>query len=240
MAYNNGHTVFTEANLHIKQGETVALVAESGEGKSTAAKLLLRFYDPISGSIKIDGTDIRQYQLASMRDQFAIILQHSYLFNTSVYDNISYGKLDSTEQEIIAAAKAARAHNFIEALPEGYDTIISEGGTSLSGGQRQRIAIARAIIRNAPILILDEPTSSLDRENKNLVEQALNALSRDRTCILITHDKAAAKSADRVVSLQEGKFVATDWQGVEQIINADIQGSDENINLHNTAMLKKA
>ena len=199
------------------------MVAQSGAGKSTAAKLLLRFYDPVSGSVKIDGIDVRHYQLESVRNQIAIILQQSYLFNASVFDNITYGKLDSTEEEVIAAAKAARAHDFIEALPEGYETIISEGGSSLSGGQQQRISIARAIIRNAPILILDEPTSSLDQENKILVERALNGLSRDKTCILITHDKQTAMLADRILTLKDGVFIETDWIEAEKIINTHEQ-----------------
>ncbi len=199
--------VLNNTSFCVAPGETVALVGESGAGKSTIANLLLRFYDPDAGGIFVDGVDIRRYTLESLRNQIAVVLQESILFNTSIRDNIGYGKLDASEGEIIAAAEAANAHNFIEQLPEGYDTVVSERGASLSGGQRQRIAIARAMIRNAPIVILDEPTAGLDINNKTEVEAALNRLVRNSTCITITHDPLSAKSADRTLRIEHGEVV---------------------------------
>ena len=206
-SYPNGHSVLSGANLNIRAGETVALVGESGSGKSTLLKLLLRFYDPQNGRVLIDGCDIRTYTLESLRGQIAVVLQESVLFNASVSQNISYGKLDATMAEIIASAKAANAHQFIETLPNGYDTIVGERGASLSGGQRQRIAIARAIIRHSSVVILDEPTSGLDHENKAEIEQALTRLTANSTCFTITHSLATAKSADRILRVKGGCIV---------------------------------
>ena len=183
------------------------MVGESGAGKSTLASLLLRFYDPGAGSIWIDGLDIRHYTLESLRNQIAVVLQDSVLFNATIRDNIRYGKLDADDDEIIAAAKAANAHDFIEQFPEAYDTVISERGGSLSGGQRQRIAIARAIIQNTPIVILDEPTASLDPAGKRDVEATLDELTRNTTCLVITHDIQRARTADRILQVELGRVI---------------------------------
>jgi len=182
------------------------LLGSSGSGKSTIANLILRFYDPIDGSVNIDGTDVRRYTLTSLRDQIAIVLQDSVLFNASVRDNIAYGRLDASEEQIIAAAKASNAHAFIERLPEGYDTIIGERGAMLSGGQCQRIAIARAIVRDTPIVILDEPMAGLDADNEAAVREALFRLTVNKTCLLITHDRNAVLDADRILAFHGGKL----------------------------------
>ncbi len=199
--------VLNDASFHIQPGQTIALSGESGAGKSTIANLLLRFYDPEAGSVLIDGVDIRRYTLESLRNQIAVVLQESVLFNTSIRDNIGYGKLDVSDEEIIAAAKAANAHEFIELLADGYDTVVSERGASLSGGQRQRIAIARAMIRNAPIVILDEPTAGLDFKNKTEVEVALNRLVQNSTCLTITHDQVSAIAVDRNLKIDHGEVI---------------------------------
>ncbi len=199
--------VLKQADLTIEPGETVALVGPSGCGKSTLAKLLLRFYDPQEGVIRIDGHDIRDFTLASLRAQIAILLQQPYLFAMSVRDNIAYGRLDASDDDIRRAARLACAHEFIEQLPQGYDTVLGEGGASLSAGQRQRIAIARALVRDAPIVILDEPMTGLDPDSTAQVQQALDHLCRDRTCLIITHDLDAAMHADRTIRLCHGRFV---------------------------------
>jgi ABC-type multidrug transport system fused ATPase/permease subunit len=218
-SYSSNRPVFNKTSLQIRKGETIALIGPSGAGKSTVGKLLLRFYDPNTGCIKFDGTDIRQYQLESIRNQIAIVLQEPWLFSGSILDNIGYGKLDATEEEIINAAKEANAHEFIELLPEGYYTIISERGSSLSGGQKQRISIARAIIRQAPIVILDEPTTGLDQSNKKQVEIALHRLTQDSTCLLITHDKQTALSADRFILIDKGSLTELDLNTTQQFLN---------------------
>ncbi len=162
--YDRNRPVLANANLRIEPGETVALVSASGSGKSTIAHLLLRFYEPSAGAIRIDGLDIRDYKLAELREQVTVLLQEAVLFNASIRDNITYGRLDATDEDVVAAARAARAHSFIESLPEGYDTVLGRRGVTLSGGQRQRIAIARAIIRRSPIIILDEPGTGPRRQ----------------------------------------------------------------------------
>jgi len=209
-AYPGGPPVLRDASFSIEPGQTIALIGASGTGKSTLASLLLRFYDPVSGRIRIDGQDIRRYTLESLRSQIAVVLQESLLFNTSIRDNIAYGKLDAGMDEIVAAARSAHAHEFIEKLPNGYDTVVSERGASLSGGQRQRVAIARAIIRQAPIVIMDEPTASLDLVSKAEVESALAELTTHTTCITITHDIRQASRADRALRIDQGSIYEVD------------------------------
>ncbi len=207
-AYPDGgrRPVLDGASFHIRPGETVALVGPSGSGKSTVAKLLLRFYDPQAGAVCIDGHDIRDYTLASLRSQISILLQEPHLFSMSVRDNIAYGRPQASDEEIRRAARLACAHDFIAALPQGYDTVLGERGGGLSAGQRQRIAIARAILRDAPIVVLDEPMTGLDKASEAAVQTALERLTRGRTCLIITHDPQAAARADRILTLRQGRI----------------------------------
>ncbi len=176
--YGTGDEVLHDVEFHMAPGEVVALVGPSGAGKTSVANLLCRFYDPIHGQIAVDGHDLRQVRLASLRRQVAVVLQDTFLFNSTVRDNLLYGKPDASDEEIVAAAKAAYAHEFIEALPQGYDTEIGERGVKLSGGQKQRLALARAILADPRILILDEATSSVDAEAEYLIQQALESVLR--------------------------------------------------------------
>jgi subfamily B ATP-binding cassette protein MsbA len=199
--------VLCNVNLSIRRGEVVALVGPSGGGKSTLADLILRFYDVTAGSIRIDGVDIRELTLASLRSHIGLVTQHTFLFNDSVRNNIAYGSIDRPMEAVIAAAKAANAHDFIMELPQGYDTVIGELGLRLSGGQRQRLAIARALLKNAPILVLDEATSALDNESERLVQQALDTLMEGRTTLVIAHRLSTVRRADRIVVLVRGEIV---------------------------------
>lgn len=205
--YGNGKGVLRNVSLTISPGQRVALLGASGAGKSTIVSLILRLYDPCEGSILIDGVSIKKYQRESLRRQIGVVLQDSVLFGTTIRENIAYGKPDATVEEILAAAKAANAHDFIIELENGYDTIIGERGGTLSGGQRQRIAIARALIRNAPILVLDEPMTGLDVESEAKVREALNRLMAGKTCLLITHDLQAVEETGLVLVLEEGRIV---------------------------------
>ena len=191
-------------NLEVRSGEVVAVVGSSGAGKSTLVQLIPRFFDVTSGAIKIDGIDIRDVSLSSLRAQIGIVTQETILFNETVRNNIAYGQPDVTQDAVISAAKAAMAHDFIEKMPEGYETIIGERGVRLSGGERQRIAIARAILKNAPILILDEATSALDAESESLVQSALHNLMTGRTVFVIAHRLATIRRVDRIVVLEHG------------------------------------
>jgi len=199
--------VLRNVSLEIRRGELVALVGMSGGGKSTLADLIPRFYDVHEGAIRIDGVDIRHYTLASLRRQIAIVTQHTFLFNDTVRNNIAYGNASTSMEEIIAAARAANAHDFIVQLPDGYDTVVGEFGVKLSGGQRQRIAIARALLKNAPILILDEATSALDSESERLVQDALERLMANRTTLVIAHRMSTVRRADRIYVLVQGRIV---------------------------------
>ncbi|BAB76892.1 ABC transporter ATP-binding protein [Anabaena sp. FACHB-709] len=205
-AYNSGRVLLEDINLNIQSGQQVAIVGTSGGGKSTLVSLLLRLYDPTSGRVMIDGRDIREYTLASFRSQISVVLQDSLLFAASIKENIAYGIAGVSDAEIEEAARLAHAHDFIQALPQGYDTLVGERGSTLSGGQRQRIAIARAAIRQAPILILDEPTTGLDKESEKAVIDALQRLSANRTTFLITHDLDFATRADMIIYLENGRI----------------------------------
>lgn len=204
-------------DLKIRAGEVLALVGPSGSGKSTIAGLLPRFYDVTSGAILIDGHDIRDVSLKSLRRQIAIVAQDTFLFNETVAHNIRYGRGGAKLEEVVEAARHARAHEFIEALPEGYDTVIGERGAKLSGGQRQRISIARALLKNAPILILDEATSHLDTESELLVQEALSNLMRGRTVIVIAHRLSTIRRADQIVVIDGGAVRETGTH--EELIN---------------------
>ncbi|WP_133470167.1 ABC transporter transmembrane domain-containing protein [Paraglaciecola marina] len=202
------NTVLTNINLHIKSGERIALVGPSGAGKSTMFQLLMRFYDVNSGGITLDGKDIAKLDVSSLRQQYALVPQESVIFATSVADNISYGRPNASQAEIKEAAKAARAHNFIEALPNGYQTNLGERGVRLSGGQKQRVAIARAILADRPILLLDEATSSLDAGNEQQVKIALDVLMENRTSLVIAHRLATVINSDRIIVMDKGQIVA--------------------------------
>jgi subfamily B ATP-binding cassette protein MsbA len=196
-------------DLHIRAGEVVALVGPSGAGKTTLANLVPRFYDVNSGGVLIDGKDVRALKLSSLRQLIGIVPQETFLFNDTVANNIGYGRPNATPDEIRAAAKNALADEFIQRMPAGYETIIGERGAKLSGGQRQRIAIARALLKNAPILILDEATSHLDSESENLVQRALANLMENRTVIVIAHRLSTIRRADKIVVLDRGRIVET-------------------------------
>jgi len=206
--YDTGQNVLEGISLTIRPGEHVAIIGDTGAGKSTLAGLLLRFYDPTAGSILIDGHDIREYSLESLRDQIGLILQDSFLLSGTIRENIIFGCSDiPSEERIIGAAKAAQAHEFIRSLPQGYDSHVSEGGANLSGGQRQRIAIARAIIRDVPILLLDEPTSNLDNVFEASILDTLQNISYKPTIIMITHSLRAASMADNIIVMENGKII---------------------------------
>lgn len=200
-SYNGKDLVLRRFSLDIPRGKTVAIVGPTGAGKSSVASLLLRFYDIQSGRITLDGRDIRQYTLASLRRSIGIVQQDVFLFSDSIRENIAYGRPDATEQEIIEAAKLADAHEFIMKLPDGYDSAIGERGVKLSGGQKQRLAIARVFLKNPPVLILDEATSALDNETERKIQQALQDLSHNRTTLVIAHRLATIRHADRIVVL---------------------------------------
>jgi ATP-binding cassette subfamily B protein len=185
----------------------VALVGPSGAGKTSIANLLCRFYDPIHGQITIDGYDLRRVQIKSLRRQIAVVLQDTFLFNTTVRENLLYGKPGASEEEMIAAAKAAYAHEFIEQLPQGYDTEIGERGVKLSGGQKQRLALARAILADPRILILDEATSSVDAEAEYLIQQALDEVLKGRTALVIAHRLSTIRNADKIIALEGGRII---------------------------------
>jgi ATP-binding cassette, subfamily B, bacterial len=194
-------------DLHVHPGETVALVGPSGAGKSTVLQLLLRFYDVQAGEVLVDGVPVHQAALADLRRRIGIVPQDSVIFSSTAMDNIRYGRPDAGDDEVVAAAKAAFAHDFISALPEGYHSYLGERGVRLSGGQRQRIAIARAMLKNPPLLLLDEATSALDAESERMVQAALEAAMRGRTTLVIAHRLATVLKADRIVVLEVGRIV---------------------------------
>lgn len=206
-SYDGITPVLKEVSLDIKPGEVIALVGPSGAGKSTFFNLLPRFYDPSQGRVLIDGTDIRHVTQLSLRQQIGLVPQETLLFGGSIRENIAYGRLGASEADIIAAAKAANAHDFITTMPQGYDTLVGERGIKLSGGQRQRIAIARTILKDPKILLLDEATSALDSESEELVQDALNYLMQDRTSVIIAHRLSTIKIADRIAVLDSGQII---------------------------------
>jgi ABC-type multidrug transport system fused ATPase/permease subunit len=203
----NTEPVLKNINLVIPKGRTVALVGPSGGGKSTMVDLLPRFYDITGGQLLIDGNDVREIAISDVRGLMGIVNQETILFNGSVYDNISFGMKDVTLEKVISAAKVANAHEFIERLDKGYDTNIGDRGLKLSGGQRQRISIARAVLKNPPVLILDEATSALDTESERLVQDALVKLMENRTSVVIAHRLSTIQHADEIIVLNAGQIV---------------------------------
>jgi ATP-binding cassette subfamily B protein len=204
-AYKKGQTVLHDLSFRARAGQTVALVGSSGAGKSTMANLLMRFYDPTSGAVLLDGTDIRSFTLQSVRNQITVVLQDNFLFRKTVRENIAFGRPDASEDEIVAAARAAQAHEFIQTLPQGYDTLVEERGVNFSGGQKQRLSIARAILRDAPILILDEPTTGLDALAEAQINQALVRLMHGRTTFVIAHRFSTIANADHILVIEDGQ-----------------------------------
>jgi ATP-binding cassette subfamily B protein/subfamily B ATP-binding cassette protein MsbA len=205
--YESGIPVLKNISFRIKKGKTVALVGPSGAGKTTIAKLIPRFYDPKNGSISLGGHDIKNLKLKFLRNQISMVLQDVFLFHGTVRENILYGKLKASEEEMVEAAKAAHAHSFILDLPERYDTVVGERGVKLSGGQKQRISIARAILKDAPVLVLDEATSSVDTETEGFIKVALSNLMKDRTTLVIAHRLSTVQNADLIVVLDRGEIV---------------------------------
>ena len=200
-------TILKDINLHIRPGETVALVGPSGSGKTTMSRLVSRFYEPYEGRILVDGKDIREIKLRSLRTNIGVVMQNDYLFSDSLMDNIAYSRLDASKEEIIEAAKQANIHQFVEKLPLGYATEIGQRGVKLSEGQAQRVSIARAALNNPPILILDEATSSVDSETELLIQEALERLMRSKTCIVIAHRLSTILGADKILFIENGEIV---------------------------------
>ena len=217
-AYGDGQTILDDVSFAIAPGQVAAFVGPTGGGKTTVVNLIARFYDPVSGTVRIDGTDIRDVTIRSLRDQISFVLQDTLLFQAPVWQNIAYGRPEATRDEIIQAATLANAHEFIEQMPAGYDTEVGERGVTLSGGQRQRIAIARAVIRNTPILILDEPTSGLDVQSEQVVFEALERLMQGKTTIVIAHHLATILRADTI-------FVVKDHRLAERGTHAELMAA---------------
>ena len=213
------NVVLNDINFEIGDSEILALVGPSGSGKSSILNLIPRFYDPDTGNVKIDNQDIKELTIDSVRSSIALVSQEPILFDMSIRDNILYGKPGSTNYEVIEAAKAAAAHDFINELPDKYNTVVGEKGYSLSGGQKQRISIARAFLKNAPILLLDEATSSLDTESEHLVQNAINILMKNRTTLVIAHRLSTIINSDQIIVLDSGNVAEVGTH--EELLNKD-------------------
>jgi ABC-type multidrug transport system fused ATPase/permease subunit len=216
--YANGSRALDEVSFSIAAGMKVGVVGQSGSGKTTLVNLLARFYEPTGGRILLDDVDLNSYSVAHLRQQLAVISQEPVLFSATVADNIAYGRLDGSRSEIIAAATAARAHDFILALPQGYETKIGEGGSRLSGGQRQRLAIARAILKDAPLLILDEPTSALDVGTEADLLASMQEVMRGRTAFVIAHRLNTIRNCDVLLVMEKGKLKEMVWRDQRQVL----------------------
>jgi ATP-binding cassette, subfamily B, bacterial len=206
-AYKGRQETLSDVSFEARPGERVAIVGHTGAGKSTLMSLLVRFYDPVSGSIEIDGVDLRDLKLSSLRDQISVVLQEPLLFSGTIAENIRYGRLEATHEQIVDAARAANAHDFIEGLPQGYGTVLGERGAHISGGERQRICVARAFLKDAPILILDEPTSSIDSKTEGVILDALDDLMEGRTSFMIAHRLSTVRHADQILVMNQGQVV---------------------------------
>ena len=207
LAYDDGAPVLTDLSIHVRKGERVALVGATGSGKTSILNLIPRLYDVTGGSISLDGHDVRDLQIASLREQVSLVPQEALLFSTTVKENILYGRRGATDAEIEAAARAARAHDFIAAMPDGYETEVGDRGAKLSIGQQQRIAIARAFLKDAPILLLDEPTSALDLQTESELLDGIDHLMAGRTVLIVAHRLSTIRSADRIYVLDGGQVV---------------------------------
>jgi ATP-binding cassette, subfamily B, bacterial len=210
LRHDRDNTVLDDVSFRIPAGGVCAIIGPSGVGKSTIADLILRFYDPQSGTVKLDGRDLRDLRLGDLRSAVALVDQSPFLFNSSVAENIAYARPEATPQEIIEAARAAAIHEFIEKLPEGYDTQVGERGLTLSAGERQRIAIARAVLRRPAIIVLDEPTAALDPGAEQAIATTLSTLLKGGTAIIITHRRSLVEIADQVIALEGGKVAQSD------------------------------
>ena len=199
--------IIRDVSFTIPEGTTTAIVGPSGSGKTTLTSLMARFWDVDSGAVKLGGIDVKDYALDSLMRNFSMVFQRVYLFNDSIENNIKFGKPDATHEEVVAAAKAARCHDFITALPDGYDTIIGESGATISGGERQRLSIARAMLKDAPIIILDEATANVDPENEAELQEAIEALTGGKTIIMIAHRLKTVRNADQILVLDHGEIV---------------------------------
>jgi ATP-binding cassette subfamily B protein len=223
-AYEEGAPVLRDVSFEIPVGARIGVVGETGSGKTTLVALITRFYDVDAGRITLDGVDLRDYQLADLRSQFAIVLQDPMLFSTTIAENISYADPTADRAAIVRAAQAARAHDFIERLPEGYDTVVGERGLRLSGGERQRIAIARAFLKDAPIVILDEPTSAIDMRTESGILEATERLTRGRTCIVIAHRESTLAGCDAVLVVHEGRIAPGDFPPFAKAVGDEAAG----------------
>ena len=231
--YGTDRAAVQNVSLHIEQGKKYALVGASGAGKSTILSLIMRFYDPQHGVVRLDGIDLRDLAQHSLREQVGMVTQETFLFHDTIFENIRYGRLDATKDEVIAAAKSAFAHDFILAQPDGYETVVGDKGCMLSGGQQQRLAIARALLKNAPVLLLDEATSALDSESERMVQAALERLSEGRTVVAIAHRLSTILKSDCIVVMDHGRIVAT-GRHEELLAKSDLYRSLYELQFHHT------